>query len=155
MFGIETKNASSSPKIFNLRNRTEHGALHHSDGTVNALAFYVDDRHVITASEDCNICIVKTSSWRVEKTLVKHKVRPLTRPRSTGMGGKLFPEKSLWGLLFDLDFIKAGVVDVSIHPSGKMALSVGKDKKLVTWNLVRNHLLSKDISIPRKISFKL
>ena len=31
---------------------------------------------------------------------------------------------------------KGGVVDVSIHPSGKMALSIGKDKKLVTWNLV-------------------
>ena len=76
MFGIETKNYLA--KIFNLRNRTEHGALHHSDGTVNALAFYVDDRHVITASEDCNICIVKTSTWRVEKTLVKHKAsKPL------------------------------------------------------------------------------
>ena len=46
------------------------------------------------------------------------------------------------------DFLKAGVVDVSIHPSGKMALSVGKDNKLVTWNLVRkNHLPSKCISI--------
>ena len=62
-------------QIFNLRNRTEHGALHHSDGTVNALSFYVDDRHVVTASEDGNVCIVKTSTWRVEKTLVKHKVR--------------------------------------------------------------------------------
>ena len=58
---------------------------------------------MVTASEDSNVWIVKTSTWRLEKTLVKH---------------------------------KGGVVDVSIHPSGKMALSIGKDKKLVTWNLV-------------------
>ena len=29
------------------------------------------------------------------------------------------------------------VLDVCIHPSGKMALSVGRDKKLVTWNLIK------------------
>jgi len=30
-----------------------------------------------------------------------------------------------------------GVVDISVHPSGKLALSVGKDKALKTWNLVK------------------
>lgn len=30
-----------------------------------------------------------------------------------------------------------GVIDVSVHPSGKLALSVGKDKALKTWNLVK------------------
>lgn len=32
---------------------------------------------------------------------------------------------------------QAGVNDVSIHPSGKLALSVAKDRKLITWNLVK------------------
>ena len=30
-----------------------------------------------------------------------------------------------------------GVNDVSIHPSGKLALSVGRDRKLITWNLIK------------------
>lgn len=30
-----------------------------------------------------------------------------------------------------------GVTDVSVHPSGKLALSIGKDKALKTWNLVK------------------
>jgi len=28
-------------------------------------------------------------------------------------------------------------VDISIHPSGKLALSIGKDRKLITWNLIK------------------
>lgn len=32
---------------------------------------------------------------------------------------------------------QGGVVDISIHPSGKLALSIAKDKKLITWNLVK------------------
>ena len=34
-------------------------------------------------------------------------------------------------------FSQSGVTDVSIHPSGKLALSIGKDRKLVTWNLIK------------------
>jgi protein MAK11 len=30
-----------------------------------------------------------------------------------------------------------GVTGLSIHPSGKMALSVGKDRSLKTWNLIK------------------
>lgn len=90
-------------KVFNLRNRTEHGDLTHADCAINTMVFY-DNRHVITGSEDGKICVLKTKTWEVEKTLLKH---------------------------------SAGVVDIAIHPSGKMALSVGKDRKLVTWNLVK------------------
>merc|ERR1711860_36906 len=91
-------------KVFNLRNRSEHGDLHHHDGTVNAAVFFDNGKYLFTASEDRNICILKTSTWRVEKTLCKH---------------------------------QAGVVAVAVHPSGKLALSVGRDRKLVTWNLIK------------------
>ena len=91
-------------KIFNLRNRTEHGDLNHADGVINCMLFY-DKKHLITASEDGNICILKTNAgWNVEKTLSKH---------------------------------KAGVTDLSLHPSGKLMLSIGKDAKLITWNLIK------------------
>ena len=91
-------------KIFNLRNRTEHGALNHADGVINCMLFF-DKKHLITASEDGKICILKANSgWNVEKTLSKH---------------------------------KAGVTDLALHPSGKLMLSIGKDAKLITWNLIK------------------
>lgn len=31
---------------------------------------------------------------------------------------------------------KGPVLSVSVHPSGKLALSVGKDKTMYTWNLI-------------------
>ena len=29
------------------------------------------------------------------------------------------------------------MIDVAVHPSGKMAMTVGKDRKLITWNLIK------------------
>lgn len=55
-----TSGADENVKIFNLRNRTEHGTLTHSDGCLNAMTFY-DRRHLVTASEDNNICILKVA----------------------------------------------------------------------------------------------
>ena len=69
---LVTSGADENVKIFNLRNRTEHGNLTHSDGTLNKMVFY-DKKHLVTASEDNKISIIKaTSSWPVEKTLAKH-----------------------------------------------------------------------------------
>ena len=31
----------------------------------------------------------------------------------------------------------AGVTALALHPSGKLAFSAGKDKKMITWNLVK------------------
>lgn len=90
-------------KIFNLRNRSEHGTLGHQDGMINAMKFY-DKKNLITCGEDGKICILRTGSWKVEKTLLSHTM---------------------------------GVIDIAVHPSGKLALTIGKDRKLVTWNLIK------------------
>ena len=90
-------------KIFNLRNRSEHGTLSHHDSMINAMNFY-DKKNLITCADDGKISIIRTGTWKVEKTLLKH---------------------------------SAGVSDVAVHPSGKMALTIGKDRKLVTWNLIK------------------
>lgn len=69
---LVTAGSDENVKIFNLRNRTEHGNLTHSDGTLKTMRFY-DKRHLVTGSDDNKICIVKaTGSWNVEKTLSKH-----------------------------------------------------------------------------------
>jgi len=98
-----TSGADETVKIFNLRNRTEHGTLNHADSMINAMKFY-DKKHLITCAEDGKVCIIRTGNWNVEKTLLKH---------------------------------NQGVIDVAVHPSGKMALTIGKDKKLITWNLIK------------------
>jgi len=69
---LVTAGSDENVKIFNLRNRTEHGNLTHSDGTLRSMRFY-DKRHLVTGSEDNKICIIKaTGGWNVEKTLAKH-----------------------------------------------------------------------------------
>ena len=75
----------------------------HQDGMINAMKFY-DKKNLITCGEDGKICILRTGTWRVEKTLLSHTM---------------------------------GVIDIAIHPSGKLALTIGKDRKMVTWNLIK------------------
>ena len=38
---------------------------------INAMTFY-DKKHLITCAEDGKVCILKTGTWNVEKTLLKH-----------------------------------------------------------------------------------
>jgi len=42
-----------------------------------------------------------------------------------------------WSQLHSLKGHKRGVNDVKFHPSSRLALSVGKDKKLILWNLLK------------------
>ena len=100
---LVTSGVDEIVKIFNLRNRTEHGLLSHNESMINAMKFY-DKKNLITCADDGKVCIVRTGTWNVEKTLLKH---------------------------------NDGVIDVAVHPSGKLALTIGKDRKLVTWNLIK------------------
>lgn len=73
-------------------------------GTISCAVFHENGKYLFTGSEDHKICILKSSTWSVEKTLLKH---------------------------------QGTVTDISVHPSGKLALSVGQDHKLITWNLIK------------------
>jgi len=91
-------------KIFDLDKRVEHGVLAHHDGTVSCVTTHDLTSHLVTASDDNSISVIRMGSWQVEKTLYKH---------------------------------SAGVTALALHPSGKLAFSAGKDKKMITWNLVK------------------
>jgi WD40 repeat protein len=39
-------------------------------------------------------------------------------------------------IFFFISFIRGPVLSLSVHPSGKLALTVGQDKTLRTWNLI-------------------
>ncbi|XP_015783538.1 p21-activated protein kinase-interacting protein 1-like [Tetranychus urticae] len=44
---------------------------------------------------------------------------------------------SNWNVIKTLKGHKGGVNGVSVHPKGSLALSVGKDQKIITWDLVK------------------
>lgn len=53
-------------------------------------------------------------------------------------GGRLaIFRASDWEELTSMPAHPTGVVDIAIHPSGRLALSVGKEPQLYTWNLMR------------------
>merc|ERR1712179_664302 len=91
-------------KIFDMTKRAEHGTLMHHEGTVSCLATHSATSHLLTASDDNSIAVVRMGSWQVEKTLYKH---------------------------------TAGITAMALHPTGKLAFTAGKDKKMITWNLVK------------------
>ena len=94
-------------RIFNMNTRkstTELSTIH--KGTITCLEFY-KDAFLLSASEDCNICI-----WRVQD----------------------------WECLHILGGHKKAINDISIHPSGKMVLSVSKDNTLKLWNLIEGRI---------------
>jgi len=91
-------------KIYDVTKRAEHGTLMHHEGTVSCLATHSSTSHLVTASDDNSISVVRMGSWQVEKTLYKH---------------------------------SAGITALALHPTGKLAFSAAKDKKMITWNLVK------------------
>ena len=51
-------------KIYNMVEKREHGTLMHHDGTVTALAVH-ETTHVVTASDDNSLAIIRTGNWQV------------------------------------------------------------------------------------------
>ncbi|XP_030760853.1 p21-activated protein kinase-interacting protein 1-like [Sitophilus oryzae] len=92
--------------IYNLKSRKEHCMLTHHESTITALAFTKDHSHIISASQDGSLAIVRAGNWQLEKLWTKaHK------------GGT--------------------ILDIAVHSSGKLALSLGTDCTIRTWNLIK------------------
>jgi protein MAK11 len=63
---------------------------------------------------------------------------------SGGEDGKIVLTRCAdWEVLQVLRGHKGGVFSVAIHPSGKLALSIGKDRHLKTWNIVTGKIALK------------
>lgn len=97
-------------RIYDLQKRKELGTLSHHSGTITALEFY-KRKWLLTAAEDGKIFVLRTKDWEVLAELQGHARVPVGRA-------------------------KVGVVDISVHPTGRLALSVGLDRKLILWNLM-------------------
>ncbi|KAJ3191023.1 hypothetical protein HK101_008164 [Irineochytrium annulatum] len=68
---LATGSTDEHVKLYDLSRRKESGSLTHHTGTITALHFH-DTTHLITASEDCSIALLRTSDWAVLKTLKGH-----------------------------------------------------------------------------------
>ncbi|RVE61001.1 hypothetical protein OJAV_G00166460 [Oryzias javanicus] len=99
---VVTGSKDETIQLYDMKKRTEHGALLHHDGTITCLQFY-GDSHLLSGGEDGLMCVWSTKKWECLKSIKAH---------------------------------KGHVTSLSVHPSGKLALSVGTDKTLRTWNLV-------------------
>lgn len=63
---------------------------------------------------------------------------------SGGEDGKIFVTRCAdWETIMTLKGHSGGVNSVAVHPSGKLALSSGKDKMVKTWNLVTGKIALK------------
>lgn len=102
--------ADENIRIYDLQKRKELGTLTHHSGTITALEFY-KKKWLLTAGEDGKIFVLRTKDWEVLAELKGH---------ARAAVGKA----------------KVGVVDISVHPTGRLALSVGQDRKLILWNLM-------------------
>ncbi|XP_044282302.1 p21-activated protein kinase-interacting protein 1 isoform X1 [Varanus komodoensis] len=99
---VVTGSRDETIQIYDMKKKTEHGALMQHNGTITCLEFY-GSTHLLSGAEDGFMCIWNTKRWECLKSIKAH---------------------------------KGHVTSLSIHPSGKLALSVGTDKTLRTWNLV-------------------
>ncbi|KAM9844519.1 p21-activated protein kinase-interacting protein 1-like [Aulostomus maculatus] len=99
---VVTGSKDETVQVYDMKKKTEHGALLHHDGTITCLEFY-GTSHLLSGGEDGLLCVWSTKKWECLKSIRAH---------------------------------KGHVTSLSVHPSGKLALSVGTDKTLRTWNLI-------------------
>ncbi|XP_029971332.1 p21-activated protein kinase-interacting protein 1-like isoform X2 [Salarias fasciatus] len=99
---VVTGSKDETIQVYDMKKKTEHGALLHHDGTISCLEFY-SSSHLLSGGEDGLLCVWSTKKWECLKSIRAH---------------------------------KGHVTSLSVHPSGKLALSVGTDKTLRTWNLI-------------------
>ncbi|CAG9770642.1 unnamed protein product [Ceutorhynchus assimilis] len=95
--------------VYDLKARKEHCMLTHHESTISSLAFTNNHSHVISASLDGSLSIVRVGNWQVEKLWTKaHK--------------------------------EGTILDIALHSSGKLALTLGTDGTIHTWNLVKGRV---------------
>ncbi|XP_014243147.1 p21-activated protein kinase-interacting protein 1-like [Cimex lectularius] len=127
--------------------KLEHSIADHSHlGSVRSLATH--QRHLASGGSDENIYLYDLKERR-EGGLLMHHCGMITTLKFTPDGTHLMSGSEdgaiamvrVGNWILEKIWTKAhkgmAVHSISIHPSGKMALSVGADKTLRTWNLIK------------------
>lgn len=116
---LATGSADEIIKVWDLRRRKEIGGLMHHEGTFR-----------ISLPQQFNKCIPGS---------ITHLTFPSrSHLLSASEDGTLCLFRARdWAVLRSLKGHKGRVNSVAVHPSGKVALSVGKDKAIRMWDLMR------------------
>nr|XP_061795801.1 p21-activated protein kinase-interacting protein 1-like [Nerophis lumbriciformis] len=116
---------------------------HHAHmASVSAVA--ASDRFVVTGSKDETILLYDMNKKVEHGSLLHHdgsitclEFHGTTHLMSGGEDGLLCVwSTKKWECLKSIKAHKGHVTSLSVHPSGKLALTVGTDKTLRTWNLI-------------------
>ncbi|CAI5998017.1 unnamed protein product [Closterium sp. NIES-64] len=147
--------ADDSVRVYDLRARTDMGALLHHSAAVSCLA--------VSAAVSCLAVIVSRSAPPLVAalslppslpTVCRHASVPPRHPSHRlqlhGSGSRpthllagsedrtiSLWEVATWRHLSSLKGHKAPVNDIAVHPSGRVALSVARDAELRLWNLLQ------------------
>lgn len=114
--------------VHDMKSRIESRVLLNHEGTVNSVAFSECGTHLFSGGSDGTFCATRTGNWQTEKSWPKaHKGIQITRPSSSDF---LY-------LRFLVRFSGSAITCIAIHPSNKLALTIGDDKTLRTWNLIK------------------
>lgn len=109
-------------KIFKTAVMREFGQLHQHSGSVVALEFY-GSGFLLSGGQEGDLCLWNTKTWQL--------LRKFTGAHEGSAGSS------------------GGVSCLSVHPSGRVALSVGGvDRKVKIWDLMKGQLASE-----RKMDF--
>lgn len=102
-------------KIFDLASYCEMGSLLQHTAAITSLCFYGDESSVKSGGSTC----------------------PRNLLSGSLDGNICIWDSDLWVHLKTLKAHKKGVNDLSIHPSGRLALSVGRDHQLSMFDLIK------------------
>ncbi|KAK9237091.1 WD40-repeat-containing domain protein [Lipomyces kononenkoae] len=103
-------------RLYDLQKRKEIGTLMFHEGSVTCLKFVSG-----AVGEDEERSAGGSGKWLI----------------SGGEDGKILVWRTKdWEVLADMKGHKGAINDISVHPSGKIALSVGRDRTLRLWNLM-------------------
>ncbi|KAF5361778.1 hypothetical protein D9756_002205 [Leucocoprinus leucothites] len=118
---LATGSADEIIKVWDLRRRKEIGGLMHHEGLYFSTPILSKRRLTITSGSITHLTFPSRShllSASEDGTLCLFRARD-------------------WAVLRTLKGHKGRVNSMSVHPSGKVALSVGKDRALRMWDLMR------------------
>lgn len=100
-------------------------------GTITSLEFY-GSSHLLSGGEDGLVCVWDTKKWQCLKSIRAHKYAAEDATKA-----EIFVSVASWLRKHEpscpLLFPRGSVMSLSVHPSGRLALTVGTDQTL-RWN---------------------
>ncbi|XP_030064932.1 p21-activated protein kinase-interacting protein 1 isoform X2 [Microcaecilia unicolor] len=69
---IATGSKDETIQLYDMKKKTEHGALLHHDGTITCLEFH-SNTHLLSGAEDGLICVWNVKKWECQKSIKAHR----------------------------------------------------------------------------------